>query len=253
MLFAARGTVPGRAGGLSDGVLHPTLALMSSFGPVVALANLGSTLQNTFAAGNRVLDILEEDAGGGGNRRTGQTICALPGQRRNNVTFSYGGESHPGTTSPWTIPEGQRGGHRGPQRQRQIHTAEAVYAVLGRTEGRGARSPAGTIHADQHRKPAGHGELCHAGDPPVPRQHREQPAHRQAGRHPTRRSRQACKKASVHDFIDDACPRATTPRWASWADTLSGGERQRHGPGAGLPPRRAASCCWTSPPAIWTA
>ena len=33
---------------------------MSSFGPFVALANLGSTLQNTFAAGNRVLDILEE-------------------------------------------------------------------------------------------------------------------------------------------------------------------------------------------------
>ena len=34
--------------------------MMSSFGPVVALANLGSTLQNTFAAGNRVLDILDE-------------------------------------------------------------------------------------------------------------------------------------------------------------------------------------------------
>ena len=43
------------------GVLIPTLALMSSFGPCVALAALGSTLQNTFAAGNRVLDILEED------------------------------------------------------------------------------------------------------------------------------------------------------------------------------------------------
>ncbi|MBO5209347.1 MAG: ABC transporter ATP-binding protein [Lachnospiraceae bacterium] len=42
------------------GVLIPTIALMSSFGPVVALANLGSTLQSTFAAGNRVLDILEE-------------------------------------------------------------------------------------------------------------------------------------------------------------------------------------------------
>ena len=42
------------------GVLIPTLALMSSFGPTVALANLGSTLQNTFAAGNRVLDILDE-------------------------------------------------------------------------------------------------------------------------------------------------------------------------------------------------
>lgn len=32
-----------------DGVLIPVIALMSSFGPVVALANLGSTLQNTFA------------------------------------------------------------------------------------------------------------------------------------------------------------------------------------------------------------
>lgn len=42
------------------GVLIPTLTLFSSFGPVIALANLGSTLQNTYAAGNKVLDILEE-------------------------------------------------------------------------------------------------------------------------------------------------------------------------------------------------
>ena len=40
--------------------LIPTIALFSSFGPVIALAALGSTLQNTFAAGNRVLDILDE-------------------------------------------------------------------------------------------------------------------------------------------------------------------------------------------------
>ena len=36
------------------------VSLMSSFGPVSALAALGSTLQNTLASGNRVLDILEE-------------------------------------------------------------------------------------------------------------------------------------------------------------------------------------------------
>ncbi|MGN1267702.1 MAG: amino acid ABC transporter ATP-binding/permease protein [Dorea sp.] len=42
------------------GVLLPTITLMGSFGPVVALANLGSTLQNTLAAGDRVIDILEE-------------------------------------------------------------------------------------------------------------------------------------------------------------------------------------------------
>ena len=43
-----------------EGALVCTLALMSSFGPAVALAALGATLQNTFAAGNRVLDILDE-------------------------------------------------------------------------------------------------------------------------------------------------------------------------------------------------
>lgn len=37
------------------------IALMSSFGPVVALANLGTGIQNTLAAGNRVLDILDEE------------------------------------------------------------------------------------------------------------------------------------------------------------------------------------------------
>ena len=41
-------------------VLIPSVALMGSFGPVIALASLGSTLQATFAAGNRVLDILDE-------------------------------------------------------------------------------------------------------------------------------------------------------------------------------------------------
>lgn len=52
-----------------DGVLISTVALMSSFGPVTALANLGSTLQNTFAAGNRVLDIPGRRADGKGDQR----------------------------------------------------------------------------------------------------------------------------------------------------------------------------------------
>ncbi|WP_448914115.1 amino acid ABC transporter ATP-binding/permease protein [Gemmiger sp.] len=43
-----------------DGALVSVVALMSSFGPVIALANLGTGLQSTFAAGNRVLDILDE-------------------------------------------------------------------------------------------------------------------------------------------------------------------------------------------------
>lgn len=41
-------------------VLLAFILLFSSFGPVVALANLGTTLQQTFAAGERVLSLLEE-------------------------------------------------------------------------------------------------------------------------------------------------------------------------------------------------
>ena len=47
-----------------DGALVSVVALMSSFGSVIALANLGTGLQNTFAAGNRVLDILDDAEGG---------------------------------------------------------------------------------------------------------------------------------------------------------------------------------------------
>ena len=73
------------------GVILPVLALMSSFGPVVALAGLGSTLQNTFAAGNRVLDILDEkpvteDITGYGN-------IDFAGAKAEDVSFAYGDET----------------------------------------------------------------------------------------------------------------------------------------------------------------
>lgn len=90
MLFAAaalylRGAVD------FAGVLIPTIALMSSFGPVVALANLGSTLQNTFAAGNRVLDILEEEPLV--QDIHGQPDVTFGGAGAENVTFGYGEET----------------------------------------------------------------------------------------------------------------------------------------------------------------
>ena len=44
-----------------EGVLIPVITMASSFGPVLAVANLGSGLAQTLAAGDRVLDILEEE------------------------------------------------------------------------------------------------------------------------------------------------------------------------------------------------
>lgn len=73
-----------------DGVLITTIALFSSFGPSVALANLGSTLQNTFAAGNRVLDILDEKPSVA--EITGCDDAAFGDVSVSDVSFSYGGE-----------------------------------------------------------------------------------------------------------------------------------------------------------------
>lgn len=69
------------------GVLVSVVALMSSYGPVVALANLGSGLQNTFAAGNRVLDILEESPLTADI--VGKQDIEFKGIKTSNVTFSY--------------------------------------------------------------------------------------------------------------------------------------------------------------------
>lgn len=72
------------------GVLVPTVALMGSFGPVIALANLGSTLQSTFAAGNRVLDILDESPKV--EDVSGREPVGFEGAAARDVVFSYDGE-----------------------------------------------------------------------------------------------------------------------------------------------------------------
>lgn len=73
-----------------EGVIIPLVALMSSFGPVVALANLGTTLQNTFASGGRVLDILDESPVT--EEITDGKDITFSGAKAENVTFSYGEE-----------------------------------------------------------------------------------------------------------------------------------------------------------------
>jgi ABC-type transport system involved in cytochrome bd biosynthesis fused ATPase/permease subunit len=44
-----------------DGVILGTLAMMSTFGPVIALSALANDLVQTFASANRVLDLLDEE------------------------------------------------------------------------------------------------------------------------------------------------------------------------------------------------
>lgn len=73
-----------------EGLLVPTVAMMSSFGPVSALAALGSTLQTTIASGNRVLDILDEEP------ETvdieGKAPVEFDGAAVRDVSFAYGSD-----------------------------------------------------------------------------------------------------------------------------------------------------------------
>ena len=74
-----------------SGFIIPLIALMSSYGPVSALANLGTTLQSTIASGGRVLDIIEETPET--EEITGKSNVSFSGADCENVTFSYGGDT----------------------------------------------------------------------------------------------------------------------------------------------------------------
>ena len=74
-----------------DGFLIPLVALMSSFGPVTALAGLGTTLQATVASGARVLAVIDEEPET--EDVTGKENIGFSGAAARNVTFSYGGEA----------------------------------------------------------------------------------------------------------------------------------------------------------------
>ena len=68
-------------------VIIPLIALMSSFGPVVAISNLSNNLFHTIAAGNRVLDLLEEEPAV--EEVKGNDVTEFADMKLNNVSFSY--------------------------------------------------------------------------------------------------------------------------------------------------------------------
>lgn len=206
-----------------EGCLVATLAMMSSFGPVVSLAALGATLQNTFAAGNRVLDILDEipvapDV-------TGKANVEFHGAAAENVSFSYGGEQILEDLS-LNIPEGKVIGITGRSGSGKSTLLKLFMRFWPVTEGKVTVSGKSVdeintenlrdmesfvtqqthLFHDSIRK-----NLCIAK---LDATEEEITA--------------ACKKASVHDFIM-GLPKGYDTEVGELGDTLSGGERQRLG------------------------
>ena len=81
-----------------EGILTCTIAMMGSFGPVVALSSLSNNLNQTLASGERVLSLLEETPlveEIPGNVETSGAVNMeheFTGAEAENVTFAYGEE-----------------------------------------------------------------------------------------------------------------------------------------------------------------
>ena len=205
------------------GVLVPTIALMSSFGPTVALANLGSTLQNTFAAGNRVLDILEETPVV--EEVTGKPEIGFQGASAEHITFAYDNQTILDDLS-LTIPQGTVVGIVGRSGSgkstllkllmRFWKVGSGRIAISGTTIDRintkNLRSMESFVTQDTY--------LFHDSIKNTLRIAKLDATDEQL--------EEACQKASVHDFILSLPLGYDTPV-GELGDTLSGGERQRIG------------------------
>lgn len=213
-----------RAGAVDfDGALLPALALMSSFGPCVALANLGSTLQSTFAAGNRVLDILDESPVVG--EVTGRDPVVFSGAETENVSFSYGGETVLDGISVEVPEHAVVGivGRSGSGKSTLLKLFMRFWAAqggavrlsgvdVGRINTSNLRDMESFVTQDTH--------LFHDSIKNNLRIARMDATDEEIIA--------ACKKASVHDFIM-ALPQGYDTPVGELGDTLSGGERQRLG------------------------
>lgn len=205
------------------GVLIPLITLMSSFGPVVALANLGATLQSTFAAARRVLDILDEAPVV--EEVSGQSATRFHGAACEDLTFSYGGETIlDGLTLDF--PKGKVVGIVGRSGSGKSTLLKLLMRFWDRQSGEVTISERDVrnINTSDLRSMQGYmtqdTDLFHdtilknilIARPDATREEVEE----------------ACKKASIHDFILTLPQGYDTPV-GELGDTLSGGERQRLG------------------------
>lgn len=206
-----------------DGVVIPTVALMSSFGPCVALANLGSTLQNTFAAGNRVLDILEEEPAV--EEVTGRIPAEFEGAAAEEVTFGYEDEIVLDRVFV-EIPEGGIigiVGRSGSGKSTLLKLFMRFWDVRQGSVTIGQRSVSDINTVDLRDMESFMTQDTHLFHDSIRNNLRI--AKLDAS---NEELEAACRKASVHDFIMGLPEGYDTPV-GELGDTLSGGERQRLG------------------------
>ena len=205
------------------GCMLATLALMSSFGPCVSLSVLGTMLQSTFASGNRVLDILEESPVV--EDIVGKEDISFEGASANDVEFSYGDEDILDNLSV-DVPRGKIIGITGKSGSGKTTLLKLFMRFWKVDKGsiNISNKNVEDINTKNLRDMESYvtQETCLFHDSIINNL-------RIAKLDATKEEViDACKKASVHDFIE-SLPNGYDTSVGELGDTLSGGERQRLG------------------------
>lgn len=225
-----------------DGVVICTIAMMGSFGPVIALSNLSNNLNQTLASGERVLSVLEEKPQveeiyegekdlhelGKEQENTfhkGSAQMLFAGAEASHVTFSYEEEEILRNYSV-KIPAGKIVGIHGASGSGKSTLLKLLMrfwdadsgevsvngANVRRIPTRSLRDTESYVTQETHLFHDSIANNIAVGKPGAFRQE----------------IMEAAKKASVHDFIM-SLPKGYDTEVGELGDTLSGGEKQRIG------------------------
>ena len=217
-----------------EGILTCTIAMMGSFGPVVALSSLSNNLNQTLASGERVLSLLEETplveeipGDVDTEESTGHTFI---GAKAENVTFAYKvSETETDTILDHyslTLQPGQITGIHGASGSGKSTLLKLLMRFWDVQEG-----SVSVDGADVRKIPTKHLRDMESYVTQETHLFHDSIANNIAIAKPgaTREEiMEAAKKASIHDFIM-TLPKGYDTEVGELGDTLSGGEKQRIG------------------------
>lgn len=205
------------------GVLIPFIATISSFGPVVALANLANSLLQTFAAANRVLDILDEAPVT--EEVTAGKDVVFEGMSIENISFAYEEELILEDFSLDIQPNQIIGiqGKSGSGKSTLLRLMMRFWDV-----GKGGISMSGKDVRAINTKSLRQNQSLVTQETMLFNDTIENNVKIANPAATHQQVEQACKKASIHNFIT-TLPDGYDTNVGELGDSLSGGERQRIG------------------------
>ena len=217
-----------------EGILTCTIAMMGSFGPVVALSSLSNNLNQTLASGERVLSLLEEtplvEEIPGDVDTEESTDHTFTGAKAENVTFAYKvSETETDTILDHyslTLQPGQITGIHGASGSGKSTLLKLLMRFWDVQEG-----SVSVDGADVRKIPTKHLRDMESYVTQETHLFHDSIANNIAIAKPgaTREEiMEAAKKASIHDFIM-TLPKGYNTEVGELGDTLSGGEKQRIG------------------------